>query len=383
MARSLEELRVEIDRENQIILESFLRRMELAREVAEAKREIGKPIFDAARERAILATIAERTPIDYKRESRALFSRLMQLSREAQTRELDVARPLRTYFASIAEDSPELLPSYVNVACQGTAGAYSQKAAEKIFDCPQIRFYPEFESTFEALERGEVSYAVLPIENSTAGSVNRVYDLLQKHDCHIVKSYRMSIGHYLMAKQGVALSEITKILSHEQALNQCASTLRALCPNAHLVSVSNTAAAAKEVAESEERGVASLGSRECSELYGLSVLADHLHDAANNTTRFICISKKAQILPGADRVSLMLTLPHRAGALYEALSIVDGYGVSLEKLESRPLPGRDFEFKFYFDLRIPAVRHDLPDLLSALAGVSEDFRFLGAYSELV
>ena len=100
-------------------------------------------------------------------------------------------------------------------------------------------------------------------------------------------------------------------------------------------------------------------------------------------TRFICVSKKPEILPGADRVSLMLTLPHRAGALYEALSIVDGYGVSLEKLESRPIPGRDFEFKFYFDLRIPAARPDLPDLLAALAAVSEEFRFLGAYSELV
>ena len=383
MARSLDELRVEIDRENTVILEAFLRRMELSREVAEVKRETGKPIFDGARERAILASIAERTPLDYKRETRALFSRVMQLSREAQTRELDLARPYRTYFASIAESSPELLPSYAKVACQGTAGAYSQKAAEKLFDCPQISFYPEFESTFEALERGKVAYAVLPIENSTAGSVNRVYDLLQKYDCHIVKSYRMSIGHYLMAKSGVALSEITRILSHEQALAQCASTLARLCPNARLESVSNTAAAAQAVATSADRTVASLGSRECSELYGLTILAEGLHDAANNTTRFICVSKKPIILPGADRVSLMLTLPHRAGALYEALSIVDGYGVSLEKLESRPLPGRDFEFKFYFDLRIAAVRPDLPDLLSALSGVSEDFRFLGAYCEMV
>ena len=383
MARDLGELRKEIDRENTVILEAFMRRMALSREVAESKRESGKPIFDGEREREILSAIAERTPMEYRRESRALFARIMQLSREAQARELDAARAWRIRFASMAESSLELLPSYAAVACQGTVGAYSQKAAEHLFDCPKISFYPEFESTFAALDRGECAFAVLPIENSTAGSVNRVYDLLQKHDCYVVRSFRMIISHCLMAKQGVALSEITRILSHEQALSQCASSLHTLCPNARLQSVSNTAAAAREVSESDDRTLAALGSHDCTTLYGLSILADHLHDAANNMTRFICVSKKPEILPGADRVSLMLTLPHRAGALYEALSIVDGYGVSLEKLESRPIPGRDFEFKFYFDLRSPAARPDLPDLLAALAAVSEEFRFLGAYSELV
>lgn len=383
MGRTLEEIRCEIDRENTVILEAFLRRMDLSREVAAYKKSVGRAVLDAAREREVLADIAMKTPEDRRRESRALFSRIMQISREAQVKEMAGENPYRAWLSETAEASPLLLPSYAKVACQGTEGAYSQKAAEHLFDCPQIHYEKQFEGAFAAIESGECDYAVLPIENSTAGSVNRVYDLMLQNNFYILKSYRMSIGHYLLARKGTQIGDIKRIISHEQALAQCAATLHRICPNVTLEAVSNTAAAARAVAESGEAGLASLGSRECAALYGLDILADRLHDEAGNTTRFICIAKKPAILPGADRVSLMMTLPHRAGALYEVLSIVDSYGVSLEKLESRPLPDREFEFKFYFDLRIPAVHPHLPELLLLLEGASEEFRVLGAYSELV
>jgi chorismate mutase/prephenate dehydratase len=235
---------------------------------------------------------------------------------------------------------------------------------------------------FAAIDKGLCRYGVLPLENSTAGSVNRIYDLMMQYDFRIVRSLRVKVDHSLLVKKGVKKQQIREIFSHEQAIRQCAGFL-AQMPGVKVTAVANTAQAAKMVAESDRDDVAALSSAACAQLYGLERLAQSVQDQGNNYTRFICITNKTEIYPGADRTSVMMTLAHRPGSLYQVLSRINALGVNLVKLESRPLPDRDFEFMFYFDLETPVYSPAFLQLIGALAQLGETFRYLGSYSELV
>ena len=223
---------------------------------------------------------------------------------------------------------------------------------------------------------------MLPIENSTAGSVNAVYDLMMRHHFHIVRSVRVKIDHNLLARPGAKLSGIREIYSHEQALSQCAQFLSSL-PGVKVIPCENTALAAKLVAESGRDDAAALSTRACERLYGLECLAPSVQDTANNYTRFICIARDLEIYPGADRTSLMMTLRHEPGSLYKVLSRFYALGINLNKLESRPLPERSFEFMFYFDLENPVYDPAFLQLVSELGDISEEYTYLGSYSEVI
>ena len=199
----------------------------------------------------------------------------------------------------------------------------------------------------------------------------------------IVRTVRIKIDHCLLAKPGTKLSEVREIFSHEQAISQCATFLASLGPNVKITRVENTAMAAKAVADSDRHDVASLSSRSCAALYGLSTLASAVQDNGNNHTRFICITNTTEIYPGADRTSLMLVTPHKPGALYRILSRFNSLGINLLKLESRPIPDRDFEFMFYFDLEAPVYSPKLAQLLAELEKECEEFTYLGSYSEVI
>ena len=235
---------------------------------------------------------------------------------------------------------------------------------------------------FNAIEKGLCRYGVLPIENSTAGSVNAVYDLMMRHHFHIVRSVRVKIDHNLLARPGAKLSDIREIYSHEQALSQCAQFLSSL-PGVKVIPCENTALAAKLVAESGRDDAAALSTRACERLYGLECLASSVQDTANNYTRFICIARDLEIYPGADRTSLMMTLRHEPGSLYKVLSRFYALGINLNKLESRPLPERSFEFMFYFDLENPVYDPAFLQLVSELGDISEEYTYLGSYSEVI
>ena len=202
------------------------------------------------------------------------------------------------------------------------------------------------------------------------------------HNFHIVRSVRLKIDHNLLAKKGVQLSEIKEIISHEQAINQCSAFLKKL-PGIKVTVVANTAMAAKTVANSERRDLAALSSRFCAELYGLDTLESAVQDMGNNYTRFICISKSPEIYPGADKFSLMLVTPNKPGALYSVLSCFNALGINMTKLESTPIPERDFESMFYFDCTLSVYSDTLKNLLCELETRSEKFRLLGVYSEIV
>ena len=273
-----------------------------------------------------------------------------------------------------------MFPRNATVACQGVEGAYSQLACEKLFASPTIQYFRNFEGVFSAIEAGFCRYGILPIENSTAGSVKRVYDLMVQHDFSIVRSTRLKIDHCLLAKPGSG--ELREIFSHEQAIEQCAGFLKTL-GNVKVTCCENTAVAARQVALSERADVAALSSRHCAELYGLQLLKSGVQDEGNNHTRFLCISQQPEIYPGADKTSVMLVLPHKPGSLYKVLARLYALGINLLKLESRPMPDRDFEFMFYLDLETSVYSEEFVQLMCELGGICEEFKYLGSYSEVV
>ena len=280
------------------------------------------------------------------------------------------------------EKTPKLFPQAPMVACQGVEGAYSQIACEKIFRDPFSLYFRDFEGVFNAIEQGMCEYGVLPIENSTAGSVKKVYDLMIRHNFSIVRTFRLKVDHNLLANPGATLSDIKEVYSHEQALNQCSDFLQTI-PNVNIVPMVNTAVAAETVAKSGRNDVAALSSRACAELYGLNCLAASVQDKGNNRTRFICISKNLEIYPGADKTSIMMILPHRPGSLYKVLARFYTLGINVTKLESRPLPDREFEFMFYFDLETSIYSEEFVQLICELDELCEEFKYLGSYTEVI
>ena len=378
----LSTLREQINQIDNNMLELFLRRMQVSSDIAEYKRQNNLPVLDAARERELLAGVAQKAGEDLDEYAIVLYSTILSLSRSYQHKKLSPESKYGAIIENALETTAKLFPEQARVACQGVEGAYSQIAASKMFKIPSILYFSSFDGVFAAIESGMCEYGVLPIENSTAGSVKRVYDLMVDHNLYVVRSMRVKIDHHLLAKPGTKISDIKEIFSHEQAIDQCAAFLRTF-KDVKVTVCPNTAVAARMVAESDRRDVAALSARACAELYELESLADSVQDKSNNYTRFICVAKNPQIYPGADRTSIMLVTAHKPGALYNILARINALGLNLLKLESRPLPEREFEFMFYFDIEASAYSPELLELISELESGSEDFKYLGTYAESI
>ncbi len=378
----LKELRAQIDDIDDELVKLFCKRMDIAAQVADYKKENCLPIFVPAREREKLQDVSQKAGPEMAAYTRTLYSMLFELSRSYQKKRNGGNPGLYEKISQAIRETPALFPQEAMVACQGVEGAYSQLACEKIFKSPMIRYFETFDQVFNAIDQGLCKYGVLPIENSTAGSVTKVYDLMLQHDFYIVRSFRLKIDHNLLAAPGTKLEDIREIYSHEQAISQCGGFLHSL-KNVHVVAVANTAVAAQMVASSGRRDVAAISSRSCMELYGLQNLASSIQDKGNNRTRFICISKNMEIYPGADKTSIMMVLNHKPGALYKVLARIYALGINVTKLESRPIPERDFEFMFYFDLETSIYSQEFQELMGELEDFCEEFKYLGSFSEVV
>ena len=374
--------REQIDQIDDELIQLFARRMETAAQIAQWKRQAGKPVMDAGRERAKLLDVMEKCPEEFKDYAVSLYSLLFELSRSYQHRILDSSSALTEQITAAVENTDPLFPKTATVACQGVEGAYSQLACEKIFKNPMIMYFKNFDAVFSAIEKGMCQYGILPIENSTAGSVNQVYDLMIQHNFSIVRTFRLKVDHNLLVNPGTRLEDIKEIYSHEQAISQCAGFLSKL-PGVNVSAVANTAVAAEMVAKSGRKDVAALSSRSCAQLYGLHNIASSVQDKGNNRTRFICISKNLEIYPGSDKTSIMMILNHKPGALYKVLARLYTLGINVTKLESRPLPDREFEFMFYFDLETSIYSEEFVQLMCEIQDFCEDFKYLGSYTEVV
>ena len=378
----IQDMRKEIDAIDDQLVQLFKQRMDVAAQIADYKKTENLPIFVPAREREKLADVAEKAGPEMANYTRVLYSMLFELSRSYQSKRTDTISPLYNEITLAINNTPKLFPQTPMVACQGVEGAYSQIACEKIFKSPFIMYFKNFEGVFNAIEQGLCQYGILPIENSTAGSVKKVYDLMIRHNFSIVRSFRLKIDHNLLALPGANLQDIHEVYSHEQAINQCSEFLQKFS-KIKIIPVENTAVAAEMVAKSGRKDVAAISSRSCAGLYGLKALAPSIQDKGNNHTRFICISKNMEIYPGSDKTSIMMVLNHRPGALYRVMARLYALGINVTKLESRPLPDRDFEFMFYFDLDTSIYSEEFVQLMCELDDLCEEFKYMGSYSEVV
>ncbi len=378
----LDQLRSQIDDIDEQLVDLFAQRMSVSSQIAQYKKDHGMPIHVPAREREKLADVAQKAGPEMANYTRVLYSMLFELSRSYQSKCNAKPSALHDRIVKSIEQTPLLFPKDPMVACQGVEGAYAQVACEKIFKAPFILYFKNFEGVFNAIEQGLCKYGVLPIENSTAGSVKKVYDLMIQHNFSIVRTFRLKIDHNLLAVPGATKDTIKEIYSHEQAISQCSAFLAGM-PGVKVIPVENTAVAAKMVAQSGSKEVAALSSKSCAELYGLSCLAASVQDKDNNRTRFICITKNLEVYPGSDKTSIMMTLPHRPGALYRVLARLYVLGINVTKLESRPIPDSDFEFMFYFDLETSIYSEEFVQLMCELDELCDEFKYLGSYCEVL
>ncbi len=381
METNLEKYRDEINRIDDQLIRLFVRRMHISGEIGAYKRAQGLPLFDAGRERQIMNRVTLAAGEELEHYAKLLYQTVFDVSKAYQGEAAAASGPLAQLLDALTANVQPHLPNRAVVACQGTDGSYSQQACRRMFEFPDILFVNTFNDVFNAVEKGMCPYGVLPIENSTAGSVTQVYDLMEKHRFFIVRAARQRIEHRLLALPGADLSGIREIVSHEQALRQCGAFLAAH-PGIRAVPMANTAVAAAYAASSGRRDVAAIASQDCEALYGLENIAENVSDAGNNYTRFICIARDPVLCKGAGKISLMLSAAHRPGSLFRLISRIAVSEVNLTKLESRPIPGKDFEFRFFFDLEASIREDKIRALIRQLKNEADQFVFLGNYEEM-
>ena len=375
----LKDYRTQLDTIDDQMAALFKQRMEIVRKVADYKKETNTPVMAAGREREILYRVTGLCGEELEEYTKILYSTILELSRDYQEDRLSTGESALVSEILAAADKTGEFPKRAIVACQGTEGAYSQLACDKLFPVSQILYCNRFDGVFRAVEAGMCRYGILPIENSSAGSVTEVYDLMERYNCKIVRSLKLKVEHCLLARPGVQLKDIKEVVAHEQALNQCSEFLKS--SGAKVTVFSNNAAAAKYVSESDRTDIAAIASVNCAGLYGLSVLSDHVANSDHNYTRFICISKNLEVYEGAGKITFVASASHRPGSLYSLIAKFATRGLNICKLESRPIPGKDFEFRFYFDVEASVWSKDTQTVLSQLEK-EEFFTFLGAYSEV-
>ncbi len=360
----------EIDRQ---LLPLFLRRMECSKEVARLKSQAGQPVFAPQREQAILERVGSQGG-EFSREAQALYGTILEVSRARQHQMLQTGESLRRLEREASRQVP-CAPA--EVICQGVEGAWSHQAAKTLFPQAPISFVPEFRQVFDQVDQGQGRLGVVPVENSAAGSVAAVYDLILQYRFYMVGAVDVKVVHCLAAADPAV--PVTQVASHPQALSQCSQYLRekGLKP----VEWSNTAAAARHVAQERPAGLGVLCSRAAAEQYGLAVLEEGVQNEKNNTTRFVVISREPILPEDANKISLCFSIPHTTGSLYHVLERFALCGLNLTKIESRPIPGRTFEYDFYLDFTGNIHQGSALDVLCSLQEELPRFSFLGNYSE--
>ena len=376
----LSEIRAKIDAVDDQLLALFLERMELSEAVAAYKNEHKLPILNRTREREILAKVTEKAG-DKERYAYHLYSTLFELARSRQAELISAPTKVAERVRVSLESNSEVFPQTGMVACQGVEGANSQVACDRLLPRGNIVYVKSFGAVVSAVESGLCKFGVLPIENSSNGSVRAVYQLLQEHDLSVVRSTRLCIRHELLALPGTRLEDITEIYSHEQAIGQCSKFLGGL-KDVKVVPCGNTAAAAKLVAESGNPHAAAISSHPCAALYGLECFNGSIQDSDNNYTRFICVTKDPVIYAGANKISLIIALDNKPGALYEVLSKLAALDIDMTKLESCPVAGSDFEFVFFLELEASVKDPSVLAMLEEMERSCAQFQFLGSYAEV-
>ncbi len=373
---NLDDIRIEIDDIDSKLVPLLKARMNCSLRVAETKKEQGLPIYHPAREQAILDKVNEAGG-EFGSYIASIYREIMGVSREAQQVELTPAGDL----AGKIVNAKDGIKENVTVACQGIEGAFGSIAAKNLHKTGKIKYYSTFEEVFQAVEKDEAVYGVVPVENSNAGSVMEVYDLILKYRYYIVSAAELAVNENLLGLSGATLSDIKTVYSHPQALSQSEEFIKAhgITP----IQYSNTAMAAKFVSEKGDKTIGAVGSALAAELYGLEVIVPDIQTVKHNSTRFITISKQLIIPDEANKVSVVFSVPHSVGALNRVLNRFCVNGLNLTKIESRAAKNGNFDYLFYLDFSGNLNDRKTIALISSLAYELPDFTFLGNYRETV
>ncbi len=378
MMDELQSLRRDIDAIDRELVELFRRRMDVTARVGAYKRERGIPVLDQERERQVLQNKGKLAGEELRPAAVTLFQTIMALSRRQQRDMMGQGadNPGVRRWRDARDSARRPIPA-PRVAYQGEPGAYSEQAALDFFGADAVTAgLEQFEDCFLALREGRADYAVLPIENSSTGAIRQIYDLLTQYECYVVGETAVKVEHCLMALPGAGLDSITHVYSHEQGLFQCERYLNTH-PDWKQVPQADTAGSAKMVADSGDLTKAAICSARAAQLYGLDILARGINHNAHNTTRFVVVSPKLELRPGADKISTLFVLPHQAGSLHEVLTVFAVHGLNMVKLESRPLPGRSWQYMFFLEFTGAPGDPAVGDALHELAQTTGEFRVLG------
>lgn len=377
MQKDLGELRNRIDEIDEQIVALYEERMEVCKGVAGYKIANGKKVFDRAREEEKLQKVSALAHNEFTSHGvQELFEQIMSMSRKLQYQMLaDAGSTGRLPFIGVQE----LDTAHARVVFQGAEGSYSQAATKRFFGEGVNSYSVEtFRDAMAAIEEGSADYAVLPIENSTAGIVSEIYDLLVEFENYIVGEQIIPIEHCLMALPGTKLSDIRTVYSHPQSLMQSARYLQEH-PNWKQVSLKNNAFAARKVADEGDVSQAALAGAYAAEVYGLTVLEQGVNDSKNNSTRFIIVTNQKVFRKDADKISICLEIPHKSGSLYHILSHFIYNNLNMTKIESRPIEERSWEYRFFIDFDGNLSQSAVKNALRGLREEARSMKILGNY----
>ena len=374
---SLEELRERLDEIDGQLVDLYEKRMKVCEEVGEYKVKAGRKVFDRQREREKLADVASKVTGDFNKKGiQEVYQQLMSMSRKLQYQQLVEAGALgRLPFIRI----DDLDKQNARVVFQGTEGAYGQAAMQQFFGEDVNSFHVRtFRDAMEAIEEGAADYAVLPIENSTAGPVIEMYDLLDEFENYIVAETILPIVHTLSGLPGTKLSDIQRVYSKTEALMQ---TSRFLDDHSdwQRISVVNTAIAAKKVLKEQDISQAAVCSAYAAKVHGLEVLVDGINNDADNSTRFIVVTNQKVFLKDASKISIRFELPHQSGSLYRILSHFIYNDLNMSKIESRPIKGRPWEYCFFVDFEGNLEEAAVKNAIRGLREEAQNLKILGNY----
>lgn len=372
----LQQLRTQIDKIDAQIVELYEQRMDISRQVAEYKIETGKKVFDKQREQEKLEKVKSMTHNDFNSHGiEELFEQIMSMSRKLQY-QLLAENGSMGKLPFIGVD--ELETKAARVVFQGAEGAYSQAAMMKYFGDKVNSFHVDtFREAMGAIDEGSADFAVLPIENSTAGIVNEIYDLLQEYENYIVGEQIIRIEHCLLGVPGATMEDIKTVYSHPQSLMQSAKFLEN--HSWQLISMQNNAFAARKVAEEQDKSQAAIASEYAGQIYGLEVLQKEVNHSGTNSTRFIIVTNQKIFKRDARKVSICFEVPHESGSLYHMLSHFIYNNLNMTKIESRPIEGRNWEYRFFVDFEGNLADSAVKNALRGLREEARNMKILGNY----
>lgn len=371
----LQDSRRKIDEVDQKIVELFENRMQLAMDVADFKRKVGKPIYDAAREEEKLAAVSALTKNEFNQKAVAdLFKQIMSMSRRLQYMLLDNMENLG--FTAVDQHSSE---QTTQVAFYGEKGSYTEQAMLEYFNT-EVMGIPmaTFGEVMQAIKEGKAAFGVLPIENSSTGTLSDIFDLLAEYDNCIIGEHLVKIEHNLWGIEGAKITDIKTVFSHRQGLLQCSEFLKQHS-DMKQIEGGSTAGCARHILEEKDTSQAAIASKRAGEWNGLKLLQGSIHNEANNTTRFIIISNQRVYEKGAERTSICFELPHKSGSLYHMLSHFIYNNINMTKIESRPITGKAFAYRFFVDIEGGLDNPAVKNALHCIKEEAIEMKILGSY----